>query len=91
MLHTYRGTSHFCGLHSIKVFSIEYQRVADTQISSEKFLHMSVTKKKKIETSVQLTFFLFNWICLVLHTLSSVIPLMVNSVSLTFLEAVLLE
>ena len=70
MLHTYRGTSHFCGLHSIKVFSIEYQRVADTRISSEKFLHMSVTKKK-IETSVQLTFFLFNWICLVLHTVFS--------------------
>ena len=49
MLHTYRGTSHFCGLHSIKVFSIEYQRVADTRISSEKFLHMSVTKKKKMK------------------------------------------
>ena len=47
MLHMYRGMSHFCGLHSIKVFSIEYQRVVRHRNQLEKnFLPMSVTKKK---------------------------------------------
>ena len=46
-LHT-EGISHFCGLHSIKVFSIEYQCVVRHRNQLKKiFLPMSVTKKKK--------------------------------------------
>ena len=86
-----QGTSHFCGLLSIKVFNIKYQHAFWYTDQLQRTFTHDCDRKTEIQTSKQLTSFLFIWVSLILHLLSSIFPLMVAFVTLIFILGVLRE